>query len=179
MGRSVKVSCVPALAARSFSWSDRDSTRPTKSRQTSIRHTTSPTLLWIDDFEPGLMLYRKMFEDLGFKVLTANSGDAGVQLAATNRVDAVITDYEMPGMDGITVASSIKALDARTPVLLFSGSTLVPAHARSVVDAFCDKARPRAELLAAIHRLLQRKPSLGLQPPAVAQASHHGHRTVA
>jgi len=173
------VSCVSTLAARSFSWSGRESIRPTKPRQASIRRAASPTLLWIDDFEPGLMLYRKMFEDLGFKVLTATSGDTGVHLAAMNRVDAVVTDYEMPGMDGITVASAIKALDPRTPVLLFSGSTLVPAHARSVVDAFCDKARPRTELLAAIHRLLQRKPSLGLQPPAVAQASHQGHRTVA
>jgi len=173
------VSCVSTSDARSFSWSGRDSMQRTKPRQTSIRRTTSPTLLWIDDFEPGLMLYRKMFEDLGFKVLTATSGNAGVRLAAMNRVDAVVTDYEMPGMNGITVASAIKALDPRTPVLLFSGSTLVPAHASSVVDAVCDKARPRTELLAAIHRLLQRKPSLGLQPPAVAQASHQGHRTVA
>jgi CheY-like chemotaxis protein len=174
------VSCVSTLADRSFSWNDRhDPMRPTRPRPVSLRRATSPTLLWIDDFEPGLILYRKMFEDLGFKVLTATSGDAGVQLAAMNRVDAVVTDYEMPGMDGVAVASSIKALDPRTPVLLFSGSTLVPAHARSVVDAICDKARPRTELLAAIHRLLQRKPSLGLQPPAVAQASHHGHRTVA
>jgi CheY-like chemotaxis protein len=137
------------------------------------------TLLWIDDFEPGLMLYKKMFEDLGFTVVTANSGELGIQIAAINRIDVVVTDYEMPGMDGFMVAKSIKALNPQTPVLLFSGSSLVPLRARRVVDAQCDKAGSRSELLDAIHRLLERKGSQSLQPPPVAQASDHGHRTVA
>jgi CheY-like chemotaxis protein len=120
-----------------------------------------------------------MFENLGFKVLTATSGEAGVHIAKFNPVDVVVTDYEMPGMDGVAVATSIKALRPRTPVLLFSGSTLVPERAQRIIDAFCDKASPRNELLATIHSLLQRKPSQGLQPPAVAQASDLGQRTVA
>jgi CheY-like chemotaxis protein len=138
-----------------------------------------PTLLWIDDFEPGLTLYRQMFEDLGFEVLTASSGKAGVQLAATNLVDVVVTDYEMPGMNGLAVAEAIKALDPETPVLLFSGSTLLPLGPRRVVDAFCDKAGPRSRLLGCIHRLLQKKRAHALQPPRVARASHHSQRTVA
>lgn len=125
------------------------------------------------------MLYKRMFEDLGFKVLTASSGEEGVRLSARNRIDVVVTDYEMPGMDGLAVANSIKALDSRVPVILFSGSTLVPLRARRVVDAFCDKAGSRQELLAAVHRLLQKKASRPLQPPPLGQASHHGHRTVA
>jgi CheY-like chemotaxis protein len=138
-----------------------------------------PTLLWIDDFEPGLMLYKKMFEDQGFDVLTAGSGEKGVQLAAMHHFDLVVTDYEMPGMDGLEVASSIKNLEPQTPVLLFSGSSLVPSRARRLVDACCDKAGSRAELLGAIHRLLQRKRHSGLQPSLAAQASDHGRRTVA
>lgn len=142
-------------------------------------HSSRPTLLWIDDFEPGLGLYKKMFEDLGFDVLTASSGKAGVRLAARNSVDVVVTDYEMPGMNGLEVAAAIKALDPRTPVLLFSGSTLLPVSSHRAVDAFCDKAGSRTELLDSIHRLLQKKPTHSLQPPRVATASHHGHRTVA
>jgi len=138
-----------------------------------------PTLLWIDDFEPGLMLYKKMFEDLGFRVLTATCGEVGVRLAALNRVDLVVTDYEMPGMSGVAVAEAIKALNQRTPVVLFSGSVIVPLRANRLVDAVCDKAGSRAGLLATIHRLLQGKRPQGLQPPPIAQASHHGHRTVA
>jgi CheY-like chemotaxis protein len=144
-----------------------------------VPEVSCPTLLWIDDFEPGLMLYKKMFEEQGFKVLTASSGEAGVHLAAMNRVDIVVTDYEMPGMNGIAVANAIKALHVDTPVVLFSGSTLVPLRARRVVDGWCDKAGPRATLLGVIHRLLHSKRTRSLQPPPVAQASHHGQRTVA
>jgi CheY-like chemotaxis protein len=141
--------------------------------------SSRPTLLWIDDFEPGLVLYKKMFEDIGFDVLTASSGEVGLRLAAKNSVDVVVTDYEMPGMNGLAVAQAIKALDQDTPVLLFSGSTLLPVSSRRAVDAFCDKAGSRTELLDSIHRLLQKKAPQRLQPPRVATASHHGHRTVA
>lgn len=150
-----------------------------KHRRPVVSSSARPTLLWIDDFEPGLALYKKMFEDRGFKVLTAGSGEAGVQLAALNRIDIVVTDYEMPGMDGLAVARSIKALNPHTPVLLFSGSSLVPARARRIVDGFCDKAGSRDHLLAAIHRLMQRKRNESLQPPPAAEASDHGQRTVA
>jgi len=139
----------------------------------------NPTLLWIDDFEPGLALYRAMFERLGFRVLTASSGRAGVRLASLHHIDIVVTDYEMPAMDGEAVATAVKANNPRIPVIMFSGSTLVPIRARRVVDALCDKAGSRDQLLATIHRLLHKKGVRTLQPPPVAQASHHGHRTVA
>src|SRR5260370_935554 len=100
-------------------------------------------------------------------------------IAALNRVDVVVTDYEMPEMNGATVAASIKAIKPGTPIILFSGSTLVPLRARRVVDAFCDKAGSRDHLLATIHRLLYTKRTRTLQPPPVPRASDHGHRTVA
>jgi CheY-like chemotaxis protein len=138
-----------------------------------------PTVLWVDDFQPGLALYRAMFEGLGFKVLTARSGKQGVKLAAENLVDVVVTDYEMPGMNGEALAAAIKALKPRVPVVLFSGSTLVPLSARRVVDAFCDKAGSRNQLSTAIHRVLLKKRTRTLQPPPLGRASDEGRRTVA
>jgi CheY-like chemotaxis protein len=136
-------------------------------------------LLWIDDFELGLEMYKAMFERLGCKVLTASTGKAGVRLATCNHVDLVVTDYEMPDMDGARVAASVKAHDPKIPVLLFSGSTLVPLRARQMVDACCDKAGSRGELLGTVESLLGKKRTRALQPPPVAQASDHRQRTVA
>ena len=143
--------------------------------KTTQRHT----LLWIDDFAPGLAMYKAMFELEGFKVLTASSGVEGIRLATRNYVDVVITDYEMPEMDGEAVAAFIKSIKPFVPVLMFSGSTLISARSRRAVDAFCDKAGSRDELLATIHFLLHKKRPPLLQPPVAAPASHHGHRTVA
>jgi len=120
-----------------------------------------------------------MFEGLGFKVLTATSGKQGVRLAAQNLIDVVVTDYEMPGMNGEALAAAIKAIKPRVPVVLFSGSTLVPLSARRVIDAFCDKAGSRNQLSNTIHRVLLKKRTPNLQPPSVAMASDEGRRTVA
>ena len=137
------------------------------------------TLLWIDDFQPGLAMYKAMFENLGFEVLTAPSGAAGLRLAATHDIDLVITDYEMPDLDGASVAAAVKASKPSTPIILFSGSILVPPRVRRVVDACCDKAGSRDQLLRKIYSLLAKKRARVLQPPPVAEASDHGQRTVA
>ena len=138
-----------------------------------------PTLLWVDDFQPGLALYRSMFEGLGFRVLTAPSGKQGVKMAAENLIDVVVTDYEMPGMNGEALAVAIKAIKPRVPVVLFSGSTLVPLSARRVTDAFCDKAGSRNQLSTTINRMLLKKRTRTLQPPPSIRASDEGSRTVA
>jgi CheY-like chemotaxis protein len=138
---------------------------------------TKATLLWIDDFQVGLEMYRAMFERLGYRVLTASSGEMGIRVAASRHVDLVVTDYEMPGMNGEAVALALKALKPDVPVILFSGSTTLSDRALHLVDACCDKAGSREELLAAIHFLLQKKRPGFLQPPPVAPASDH--RTVA
>jgi len=138
-----------------------------------------PVLLWIDDFEPGLALYQVMFERLGFAVLTASSGEIGLKLAEQHTVDIVVTDFEMPNMNGEAVATAIKASKPGTPVVLFTGSTLVPQSARRAVNACCDKAGSRDQLLATLNRLLHKKHTRALQPPPIAPASDERHRTVA
>jgi CheY-like chemotaxis protein len=142
------------------------------------RASAHPVLLWVDDYKPGLELYRAMFEALGFRVFTASSGEEALQIAALHHIDVVVTDYEMPGMNGEAVAIAIRTLQPKTPIVLFSGSTLIPARARKLADAVCDKAGSRHQLSSTIHRVLLRKRSRGLQPPPVARASE-SHRTVA
>lgn len=147
--------------------------------ETKLGQTGRPTLLWIDDFVPGLEMYTTMFEMQGYRVLPASSGAEGIRLALSNHIDLVVTDYEMPGLNGATVAAAMKTLYPGTPVLVFSGSTVVPGRCRRIADAICDKARSRSELLAAIHRLLHKKEASTLQPPVTWRASQNRHRTVA
>jgi CheY-like chemotaxis protein len=119
-------------------------------------------------------------ESLGFHVLTAPSGPAGVKLFLLNHVDLVITDYEMPELKGDAVARMVKAIDPKVPVIMFSGSTVLGAESRRWIDAFCDKAGSRAQLMNSIYRLLARKHSRTLQPaPLVAASQGERQRTVA
>ena len=145
------------------------SCRSRRQRRTTLRkkrlvRTNCPSLLWIDDYKPGLELYRAMFESQGYQVYTASSGEEGVRLAISLRVDVVVTDYEMPDMNGDAVTEKIKAANPNIPVVLFSGSTFVPNRVRRLADAVCDKAGSRDQLFSTIHRLLRRKRASSLQP---------------
>jgi DNA-binding NtrC family response regulator len=139
------------------------------------RTLTSPvprrrTLLWIDDYEPGLLVYKAVFETFGFRVLTATKGSQGLKMVGSNRIDAVVTDFEMPEMDGGIIAASIKNTHPRLPVIMFSGSCGVPDRVKHWVDAFCYKTGPRERLLAAIEGTLSNQ-SPTVQPPDPATPS--------
>lgn len=138
-----------------------------------------PVLLWIDDFAPALMVYKATMEELGFRVLTASNGQAGLELAALHTIDLVVTDYEMPGMNGEIVAAAMKALKPAIPVIIFSGSTVISHRAQRYADAFCDKAGSRDRLLGTIHRLLHGKHGRMKQTHPPLRASHQARRTIA
>jgi CheY-like chemotaxis protein len=128
------------------------------------------TLLWIDDHEPVLLVYKAVFETFGFRVLTATKGSQGLKMVGSNRIDAVVTDFEMPEMDGGLVATSIKNSHPRLPVIMFSGSCGVPDRVKQLVDAFCYKSGPREGLLAAIEGTLSNK-GRAIPPPTPATPS--------
>lgn len=124
---------------------------------THLQANLPKTLLWIDDYEPGLTLYKAMFENLGFRVFTASRGSAGLKLLASHRVDAVVVDYEMPEMNGEAVAAHIRNFRPEVAVVMFTGSGFVPNRVRNLVDGFCDKAGSRKDLVGAIQRALEFK----------------------
>jgi CheY-like chemotaxis protein len=111
--------------------------------------------VWIDDYEPALALYKLMFESLGYRVLTASRGSAGLELARLPQVDAVVTDYEMPEMNGDEVVTTLKKMRPSLPVVLFTGSSHVPERLMNQVDGYCDKADSRDILIGAIRAALQ------------------------
>jgi len=58
---------------------------------------------------------------MGYDVAVANCGDEGLNLFQKSLFDLVITDLDMPGMDGWNLAFCIKEKSPNTPVLLITG----------------------------------------------------------
>jgi CheY-like chemotaxis protein len=108
------------------------------------------TLLWIDDYAPGLEVYKAVFKTFGYKVLTACDGELGLRLLQVHTPDAVIVDYEMPGMDGAMVAAHVRRKSPKLPVVMFSGCSSVPARVKNAVTAFCEKTGSLNHLRLAI-----------------------------
>lgn len=66
------------------------------------------TVLVIDDSLTTRALEKSILEAAGFKVDTASSGEAGLELARRNRYAVAVVDVEMPGIDGFEVVGRLK-----------------------------------------------------------------------
>jgi CheY-like chemotaxis protein len=111
-------------------------------------------LLCVDDDQESLELRQLLLEAAGFHVLTASSGVEGLALFQSHTVDAVIVDFQMPGMNGGEVATAMKSLKPEVPVMVLSALPWLPADAPKCIDAFVTKGEPTAKLIDQIERLL-------------------------
>ena len=82
-------------------------------------------ILVVDDEQSIREILSKMLSVIGFEVVVAGTGDEGLGLFQDGPFDLVITDLEMPGMDGWTLISRIKGDSPDTPVLIMTGSSQV------------------------------------------------------
>ncbi len=78
------------------------------------------TVLWIDD--DGLLLEAAegVLQMRGFSPLTAQSAVLGLFLLCICDVDAVVVDYNMPGINGAQLAAQIRDSRPELPVFLYS-----------------------------------------------------------
>ena len=114
-------------------------------------------VLIVDDSESSLFMLKKQLEAWGYAVMTAGSGvDALVCLSAAC-VDLVISDQEMPGMDGIELLKKAKEMDADLPFIMLTahGSiTTAVASMRKGADDYLEKPYDKEELRAAVEHSL-------------------------
>ncbi len=81
------------------------------------------TVLVIDDEDDIREVAQVSLEALGgWNVLTASSGDQGIQRAAADQPDAILLDVMMPGMDGPTTFQKLQGEDAtrKIPVIFLT-----------------------------------------------------------
>jgi two-component system chemotaxis response regulator CheY len=66
------------------------------------------TVFLVDDSTTLLMSMKAILEKAGYAVETATGGDAALKKLATIKPNILITDLNMPGMDGITLIKEVK-----------------------------------------------------------------------
>jgi CheY-like chemotaxis protein len=95
---------------------------------------------------------KALLEMSGYSVTTAASAEEGLGRLTTCRFDAVLLDYEMPGMNGCDVAFEIKRVRPELAVILLSGSE-VRIYASALVDPFVLKPEASRALLPTIQMM--------------------------
>jgi len=119
-----------------------------------IMFRTKARILCIDDHWNGLIGRKMLLEQSGYEVLEASGGDEGLKLFRTHAVDAVVLDYQMPGMSGDVVAAKMKRINAHVPIMLLSAYGPLPKSKLSSVDKFLCKSQPPKILLSTLQGLL-------------------------
>lgn len=113
-----------------------------------------PTILCIDDHRNGLIGRKMLLEENGYEVLEATGGDEGLKLFRSHSVDAVVLDYQMPGMNGDVVAVKMKRVKSHVPIMLLSAYGPLPQNKLKAVDTFLSKSQPPNILLSTLQSLL-------------------------
>ncbi len=99
-------------------------------------HKPQATLLLVDD-EPSIVsALKRLLRRDGYTILTANSGEQGLEMLAQHRVDVIVSDQRMPGMTGVDFLREAKVSFPDTIRIVLSGYT----ELRSVTDAINEGA---------------------------------------
>jgi two-component system cell cycle response regulator len=120
---------------------------------------SAPLVLVVDDSDVTRTLLARTLTRAGFEVTQARDGLEGAVLALREQPAAVVTDLEMPGMDGYQLVRLLKGdpASAHIPVVVVTSHGEAPSRywgLRTGADAYLTKDHEAADLAATLHRLI-------------------------
>ena len=141
-------SCTPSAAA------------PVPRKAAPVAAVAAPGILVVDDSITSRSLERSILEAQGYRVRVAVDGLEALEMLRAEKADLIITDIQMPRLDGFGLVEAIKA-DSRLkgiPVIIVSSLERTEDQERGLLlgaDAYVVKRKfDQGELLAAIGQLI-------------------------
>jgi CheY-like chemotaxis protein len=120
-----------------------------------------PRILVVDDTPEVRQAHTRFLHGSGMEVLTAENGTVALDAARRTVPDVVVTDVDMPVMDGLSLCRHLRADASTSKVVLVVVTGDAPDQHAAAIDAGCDAvlAKPcsRTLLLATIRVLLERR----------------------
>ena len=118
-------------------------------------------ILIVDDEATFIKLAQMRLEANGYKVLTANDGEEGLEKAESENPDLILLDVMMPKMDGHTMLKEVRKNEKikNMPVILCSGRGQIKDEKddlKSGANAYMSKPIESSVLLSKIEELLKK-----------------------
>lgn len=119
----------------------------------------APRVLIVDDQKDVSRLLRSALETIeqGLSVAEAPSGEEAMLELSKGKIDLLVSDYRLPGMNGLELTEKIRARNPDVRVILVTGVTDPKAQAalkEAKVDAYFTKPVPVGDFLAAVETAL-------------------------
>jgi len=80
-------------------------------------------ILVVDDHEDVAYLFERILKMHGYRVTVANDAPTALVMAAVDWPDGVVTDYQMPGMNGAELLEKLRERQADLPAVIVSAYT--------------------------------------------------------
>ena len=113
--------------------------KPSKTRPSQIRlFTGDETIMIVDDEPINIAATKELLEELGYRIMTAQSGPEAIKLFKEHSKDIklVILDMIMPQMNGKEILVKLMKIDKNVRVLLSSGYN-IDGEAAEILDMGC------------------------------------------
>ncbi|PID44022.1 MAG: DNA-binding response regulator [Proteobacteria bacterium] len=117
-------------------------------------------ILVVDDEPNYLIVLSELLKDEGFEVYTAPGGKEALEMVKRVDLDMVISDMQMPGMDGMALMTEIKGVDKDLPVVIVTAyADIEKAVAAMQAGAFSYLAKPFSndELIVTINKAVSHR----------------------
>ena len=117
--------------------------------------------------------YRSYLEKQGFEIISAYSAQEALECFEDHHIDIVLCNYNMPGVSGIAVVESIRAIDPYRPVIMLSESNELKDKQRAFnagVDDYMVLPIDLNELVLRLSALLRRAHSASKQKIVIGNA---------
>ncbi|MBI1621406.1 sigma-54-dependent transcriptional regulator [Aquamicrobium zhengzhouense] len=119
-----------------------------------------PSVLLVDDEEDIRRSTRQSLELAGFDVQEVVSAEAALDLVTPGFAGVIVSDIRMPGMDGMTLLTKIRDIDADVPAILVTGHGDVQLAVRAMREGaydFIEKPFSGQQLADVVARALDRR----------------------
>ncbi len=119
---------------------------------------TPKQILVVEDNQANATLLAAYLERAGYRVATAEGGEAALAWLAQNRADLLIVDGRMPGMDGFQLLRALRDREGVPPALMLTAFDEEGARERAVelgVEDFLTKPVSKLALLQRVEALLE------------------------
>jgi two-component system, response regulator, stage 0 sporulation protein F len=115
-----------------------------------------PVILLVDDDPAALNILHRLLHFLArrYEIVAVDSGVAALVVTAARPVALVITDFYMPGMNGVQLTGAIKATSPTTRVAIITAYD-VPDVARQAHAVAADYVLPKPFMLVQLKQMLE------------------------
>lgn len=130
-------------------------------------------ILVVDDSDDTRDMMARLLEMESFKVVTAEDGNIGLNVAATERPDLIITDINMPNLNGLEMIKHLRQLPEFERIPIMAITAYGNGVAKEALDAGADRAATKPvqfrSLAVEIREMLLRSLRGGPEPQSAAE----------